>query len=74
MLVDLERNDLGRICQTGSICLTDFMIIEKYSHVSHIVSNIVGELKPETCIYDILKSVFPGGTITASRVTDFTGL
>ena len=64
MLVDLERNDLGRICQTGSICLTDFMIIEKYSHVSHIVSNIVGELKPETCIYDILKSVFPGGTIT----------
>ena len=40
------------------------MIIEKYSHVSHIVSNIVGELKPDTCIYDILKSVFPGGTIT----------
>ena len=64
MLVDLERNDLGRICKTGSVCVTDFMLLEKYSHVSHIVSNIVGDLKPETCVYDILKSVFPGGTIT----------
>ena len=64
MLVDLERNDLGRICKTGSICVTDFMLLEKYSHVSHIVSNIVGDLKSETSVYDILKSVFPGGTIT----------
>ncbi len=64
MLVDLERNDLGRICQTGSVCVTDFMLLEKYSHVSHIVSNIAGNLKPETGVYDILKSVFPGGTIT----------
>lgn len=64
MLVDLERNDLGRICQEGSVCVTDFMFLEKYSHVSHIVSNIAGDLKPGIKIYDILKSVFPGGTIT----------
>ena len=64
MLVDLERNDLGRICQDGSVCVTDFMFLEKYSHVSHIVSNITGNLAPGTRVYDILKSVFPGGTIT----------
>jgi anthranilate/para-aminobenzoate synthase component I len=64
MLVDLERNDLGRICKTGSVSLTDFMFLEKYSHVNHIVSNIKGDLKQGVCVYDILKSVFPGGTIT----------
>jgi anthranilate/para-aminobenzoate synthase component I len=64
MLVDLERNDLGRICKAGSVSLTDFMSLEKYSHVSHIVSNIKGHLKQGVCVYDILKSVFPGGTIT----------
>ena len=64
MLVDLERNDLGRICQAGSVNVTDFMFLEKYSHVSHIVSNIAGRLKPGAGGYDILKSVFPGGTIT----------
>ncbi len=64
MLVDLERNDLGRICKTGSVSVTDFMFLEKYSHVSHIVSNIRGDLKQEVSVYDILKSVFPGGTIT----------
>ncbi len=62
MLVDLERNDLGRIAE--SVCVTDFMFLEKYSHVSHIVSNIVGTLKPGTCVRDILQAVFPGGTIT----------
>ena len=64
MLVDLERNDLGRICQTGSVCVTDFMFLEKYSHVSHIVSIITGVLNPGTTVADILQSVFPGGTIT----------
>ena len=64
MLVDLERNDLGRICQAGSVSVTDFMFLEKYSHVSHIVSNIAGNLKTGICVYDIFKSVFPGGTIT----------
>jgi anthranilate/para-aminobenzoate synthase component I len=64
MLVDLERNDLGRICKAGSVCVTDFMFLEKYSHVSHIVSNITGVLNPGTTVADILQSVFPGGTIT----------
>jgi anthranilate/para-aminobenzoate synthase component I len=64
MLVDLERNDLGRICLPGSVSVSNFMFLEKYSHVSHIVSNITGTLKPETYVSDILKSVFPGGTIT----------
>ncbi len=64
MLVDLERNDLGRICCDGSVRVTDFMLLEKYSHVSHIVSNITGNLARGTRVYDILKSVFPGGTIT----------
>ncbi|PIQ98990.1 MAG: aminodeoxychorismate synthase, component I [Nitrospinae bacterium CG11_big_fil_rev_8_21_14_0_20_45_15] len=64
MLVDLERNDLGRICETGSVKVTDLMFLEQYSHVSHIVSNIQGDLKPGTTIRDIFQAVFPGGTIT----------
>ena len=64
MLVDLERNDMGRICQTGSVEVTDLMFLEQYSHVSHIVSNIEGKLKPELNIRNLLKALFPGGTIT----------
>jgi aminodeoxychorismate synthase component I len=64
MLVDLERNDLGRICKTGSVRVSDLMFLEQYSHVSHIVSNIEGELKPKVSVKDILRAVFPGGTIT----------
>ena len=64
MLVDLERNDLGRICKTGSVHVSDLMFLEQYSHVSHIVSNIKGELKPQVSVKDILRAVFPGGTIT----------
>ena len=64
MLVDLERNDLGRICEVGSVEVTDLMFLEQYSHVSHIVSNIVGTLNPGVTVKDILKAVFPGGTIT----------
>ena len=64
MLVDLERNDLGRICEFGSVEVTDQMFVEQYSHVSHIVSNIRGTLKPGISIKEILKAVFPGGTIT----------
>jgi anthranilate/para-aminobenzoate synthase component I len=64
LLVDLERNDLGRICKMGSVEVTDLMFLEQYSHVSHIVSNIVGILKPGVTVKDILKAVFPGGTIT----------
>jgi anthranilate synthase component 1 len=64
MLVDLERSDMGRICEFGSVEVTDFMFLEKYSHVSHIVSNIKGILKPNISVLDIIKAVFPGGTIT----------
>ncbi len=64
MLVDLERNDMGRVCQIGSVKVTDLMFLEQYSHVSHIVSNIQGRLKPNASIRDLLKALFPGGTIT----------
>jgi anthranilate/para-aminobenzoate synthase component I len=64
MLVDLERNDLGRLCKAGTVEVTDFMLLEKYSHVSHIVSNISGCLLPDRSVFEILKAVFPGGTIT----------
>jgi len=64
MLVDLERNDLGRVCRYGSIMVDEFMNLESYSHVTHIVSNIKGELEPGRDAIDLLKAVFPGGTIT----------
>lgn len=64
MLVDLERNDLGRVCRYGTVKADEFMIVERYSHVSHIVSNITGELREGLDGFDLIRSVFPGGTIT----------
>jgi aminodeoxychorismate synthase component I len=64
MLVDLLRNDLGRLSEIGSVRVTDLMFLENYSHVQHIVSNIKGRLKPGIGVRDILQAVFPGGTIT----------
>ncbi|QPJ63849.1 MAG: anthranilate synthase component I family protein [Candidatus Nitronauta litoralis] len=64
MLVDLERNDLGRICEYGTVEVTELMNREQYSHVHHIVSNVQGKLKQGTNLKDILTAVFPGGTIT----------
>lgn len=64
MLVDLERNDLGRVCQFGSVHVDEFMAIEQYSHVSHIVSHISGALKPDATPFDLIQALFPGGTIT----------
>jgi anthranilate synthase component 1 len=64
MLIDLERNDLGRICRSGSVHVDEFMRIESYPHVHHIVSNVVGELLPQLTPIDVLRAVFPGGTIT----------
>ncbi|MBI4227243.1 MAG: anthranilate synthase component I family protein [Candidatus Omnitrophica bacterium] len=64
MLVDLERNDLGRVCTYGSVAVSDLMTLEQYSHVSHIVSNIRGRLAPGRDWLDVLAAVFPGGTIT----------
>ena len=64
MLVDLERSDMGRICLNGSVKVTKLMMLEQYSHVSHIVSNIEGKLKPNSSLRSILEALFPGGTIT----------
>ncbi len=64
MLVDLERNDLGRVCRYGSVEVDELLTIERYSHVMHIVSNVVGELKPQASSIDLIRAVFPGGTIT----------
>jgi len=64
MLVDLERNDLGRVCQFGSVQVDEFMAIEQYSHVSHIVSNISGTLRADATPFDLIRTLFPGGTIT----------
>ena len=64
MLVDLERNDLGRVCRYGTVRVEEFMSVERYSHVSHIVSNVCGDLHPKFDGLDLVRAVFPGGTIT----------
>jgi anthranilate synthase component 1 len=64
MLVDLERNDLGRICRGGTVQVDEFMTIESYATVHHIVSNVSGELRPEVTPGQAIAAVFPGGTIT----------
>lgn len=66
MLVDLERNDLGRVCKYGTVEVNEFMVIEKYSHVMHIVSNVQGTLAEGKDYIDVFKGVFPGGTITGA--------
>ena len=65
-LLDLGRNDVGRVAQTGSVKLTDRMIIERYSHVMHIVSNVEGDLKPNLTALDVLKATFPAGTVSGA--------
>ena len=64
MLVDLERNDLGRVCQWGSVEVDELLVIERYSHVMHLVSNVRGILSSDRDAIDLIKGVFPGGTIT----------
>jgi anthranilate synthase component 1 len=66
MLVDLGRNDLGRVCQRGSVQLSEFMSIEKYSHVMHIVSNVKGQLDPDKDSLDVLRAAFPAGTVSGA--------
>lgn len=66
MLVDLERNDLGRISRYGSVKVTELMAVERYSHVMHIVSEVTGELAAGKDAYDVIHAVFPGGTITGA--------
>lgn len=64
MLIDLERNDLGRVCRAGSVVVDEFMIVESYAHVHHIVSNVRGVLRDDVSPVGALRAVFPGGTIT----------
>jgi len=66
MLVDLGRNELGRIAKAGTVKVSDFMIIERYSHVMHIVSNIAAELDESFDVFDVLKAAFPAGTLSGA--------
>ncbi len=66
MLVDLARNDVGRISKHGKVSVDDFMIVERYSHVMHIVSNVSGELDPSHSAYDVLRATFPAGTVSGA--------
>lgn len=66
MLVDLGRNDLGRVAATGTVEVTDRMVVEKYSHVMHIVSNVEGVLKPGLTAMDVLRATFPAGTVSGA--------
>ena len=66
MLLDLGRNDVGRVAQTGSVRVADRMVIERYSHVMHIVSNVEGTLKPGLTSMDVLRAAFPAGTVSGA--------
>ena len=66
MLIDLGRNDVGRICETGSVKVTEEMVVERYSHVMHIVSNVTGRLSPGLSAMDALRATFPAGTVSGA--------
>jgi anthranilate synthase component I len=65
-LLDLGRNDVGRVAQTGTVTVTEHMVIERYSHVMHIVSNVEGRLKPGLSNIDVLRATFPAGTVSGA--------
>jgi len=66
MLIDLGRNDAGRVSRIGSVRLTEKMIVERYSHVMHIVSNVEGQLRPDMTAFDVLRATFPAGTVSGA--------
>lgn len=66
MLVDLGRNDLGRVCTTGSVSVSELMLIERYSHVMHIVSNVQGQLSADRDAFDLVRGTFPAGTLSGA--------
>jgi anthranilate synthase component 1 len=66
MLVDLARNDIGRVCEFGSVHVSDYMTIERYSHVMHIVSQVTGTIRPDCSAYDLLRATFPAGTLSGA--------
>jgi len=65
-LVDLERNDIGRVCRYGTVQTNEFMAVEQCSHVNHIVSTVQGELAESRDAFDLIQAMFPGGTITGA--------
>lgn len=66
MLVDLARNDIGRVCRYGSVKVPDYEIIERYSHVMHIVSLVTGHIRPDCSAYDLIRATFPAGTLSGA--------
>ena len=66
MLVDLARNDLGRVSQTGTVKVTRLMGVDRYSHVMHLVSQVTGKLKPDLTAFDAMRSCFPAGTLSGA--------
>ena len=66
MLVDLHRNDVAKICKIGSVEVDDLMYIIKFSHVQHIVSNVIGELRDDRNLFDVLATILPGGVVTGA--------
>jgi anthranilate synthase component 1 len=66
MLVDLARNDLGRVCEFGSVRVPEQMVVERYSHVMHIVSQVEGQLRPEYDAFDLVRATFPAGTVSGA--------
>jgi anthranilate synthase component 1 len=66
MLVDLARNDIGRVCRYGSVKVPEMMVIERYSHVMHIVSQVEGQIAPERNAYDLMRATFPAGTVSGA--------
>jgi anthranilate synthase component 1 len=66
MLVDLGRNDLGRVCRTGSVEVSELMVVERYSHVMHIVSNVRGDVDDSRDSFDVFRATFPAGTLSGA--------
>ena len=66
MLVDLGRNDIGRVCEYGTVQVRDLMMIERYSHVMHIVSHVEGQIKPDMDAFDLMRATFPAGTVSGA--------
>ena len=66
MLVDLARNDVGRVSKPGSVKVTELMVVERYSHVMHIVSNVVGEIEEGKDAFDVIRACFPAGTVSGA--------
>jgi anthranilate synthase component 1 len=66
MLVDLARNDLAKVCRAGSVEVTEFMRVERFSHIMHLVSSVEGDVKPDASAVDVFRATFPAGTLSGA--------